>query len=160
MTTEFNVEPTTLVPVEIEVQYSPGCEDIPLPAYQTVNSVGMDLRAAVGEMVTIKPGERRRVPTGIRLAIPPGFEGQVRPRSGLAMNDGIILPNAPGTIDPDFRGEVEVILMNLSQTPFTIRRGDRIAQLIICPVTRCSWQLSERLSTTERGEGGFGHTGV
>jgi len=146
--------------VTIDLQVCEGCEDLPLPAYQTEHAVGMDLRAAIGEMVTIKPGERRRIPSGIRLAIPPGYEGQVRPRSGLAFNDGIILPNAPGTIDPDFRGEIEVILMNLGQSPFIIRRGDRIAQLVICPVTRCAWQVQESLDKTERAEGGFGHTGI
>lgn len=160
MTTEFNVEPAVGKPVDIALQVRAGCEDLPLPSYQTEHSVGMDLRAAIEEMLTLKPGERRRVPTGIRIAIPPGFEGQVRPRSGLALREGIILPNAPGTIDPDFRGEIEVILMNASQSAFTIRRGDRIAQLVICPVARCAWRLCGALDETERGEGGFGHTGL
>ncbi len=146
--------------VEVEVEYRSGCEDLPLPSYQTEHAAGMDLLAAIDEMVTVKPMERRRVPTGIKIAIPPGYEGQVRPRSGLAMREGIILPNSPGTIDADYRGEVEVILMNLSQTPFTIRRGDRIAQLVICPVARCEWKVTDSLPETARGEGGFGHTGV
>ncbi len=160
MTTDFNVEPIIASPVEIELRVEPNCADLPLPAYQTENSVGMDLRAAIDEMLTIKPGERRRVPTGIRIAIPPGYEGQVRPRSGLAFNEGIILPNAPGTIDPDFRGVIEVILMNAGQSPFIIRRGDRIAQLVICPVARCAWKVTEVLPDSVRGEGGFGHTGL
>jgi dUTP pyrophosphatase len=145
--------------VVIQAQREPGCDDLPLPEYQTAGSSGMDLRAAVEEVMSIKPGERALVPTGLRLAIPQGCEGQIRARSGLALREGIILPNAPGTIDSDYRGEVGVIVMNLGKRPFTIRRGDRIAQLVICPVARANLKVVDRIPETERGDGGFGHTG-
>jgi len=145
--------------VTIGIQVMPEAEGLPLPRYETADAAGMDLRAAVSEEIVIAPGQRALITTGLRLAIPPGYEGQVRPRSGLAIKHGITLLNAPGTIDADFRGAVQVILANLGQEPFTIRRGDRIAQLIVAPVTRAAWGVQENLDDTARGEGGFGHTG-
>lgn len=120
----------------------------------------MDLRAAVNDPLTLAPGERALVPTGLRIALPPGFEAQVRPRSGLAVRHGVTMLNTPGTIDADYRGEIRVIAINLGQEPFVIRRGDRIAQLVVAPVTRVEWRLVESLEATARGEGGFGHTGT
>ena len=119
----------------------------------------MDLRAAVKEPVTLEPGARTLVPTGLRIALPEGYEAQIRPRSGLALKHGISLPNTPGTIDADYRGEIGVIMINLGQEAVVIRRGDRIAQMIIAPVTKAEWEVSESLDETVRGEGGFGHTG-
>ena len=133
--------------------------DVDLPAYQTEGSAGMDLRAAVDAPVKLAPGQRALVPTGLSLEIPPGYEGQVRPRSGLALKHGISLVNSPGTIDSDYRGEVGVILVNLGQEPFTIQPNDRIAQLVIAPVIRAEIREVETLRDTERGTGGFGHTG-
>lgn len=147
-------------PVPIALQQLPGCEDLPLPAYETDYASGMDLRAAVTEPVILQPKQRDAVPTGLCVAIPPGYEGQVRPRSGLAFRNGITMINAPGTIDADYRGEIKVLLVNLGEAPFTIRRGDRIAQLVVAPVTRVRWDRVERLDDTTRGAGGFGHTGV
>ena len=144
--------------VEIE-QLSHG-EGIPLPRYQTEGSAGLDLPAAVSEPLTLAPGARALVPTGLKLAIPRGFEGQVRPRSGLALKHGLTIPNSPGTIDSDYRGEVQVILANLGQEPFTIERGMRIAQLVIAPYARAEVQRVERVEATSRNEGGFGHTGT
>lgn len=134
--------------------------DIPLPAYETPGSAGMDVCAAVPEELTIEPGEIVLVPSGFAVAIPPGFEMQVRPRSGLAVKHGVTIVNSPGTIDADYRGEVKIGLINLGRQKFTLRRGDRIAQLVVAPVVTASWQLSTSLSPTERGTGGFGHTGV
>ena len=137
-------------------------EGLPLPAYETELAAGMDLRAAVPEdaPVSLAPGERQAVPTGLAFALPPGFEGQVRPRSGLAARHGITTLNTPGTIDADYRGEVKVILINLGQEPVTIRRGDRIAQLVVAPVVQAEWQEVDALDATARGAGGFGSTGV
>lgn len=120
----------------------------------------MDLRAAVPESLVIKPGERILVPTGIGIALPPGFEAQVRPRSGLALRHGITIANSPGTIDSDYRGEVKVILMNLGSESYRMARGDRIAQLVVASVTRAVWLEAESLDETSRGDGGFGHTGA
>jgi dUTP pyrophosphatase len=120
----------------------------------------MDLHAAVREPLILAPGERALVPAGIRIALPQGFEAQVRPRSGLAIRHGISMVNAPGTIDADYRGEIRVILINLGREPFTISRGDRIAQLVVAPVVRVQWRLVETLEETGRGDGGFGHTGA
>src|SRR5512140_2245062 len=128
-----------------------------LPRYETDGSAGMDLRA--DEAFTLAPGERRLVPTGLAMELPPGHEGQVRPRSGLAVRHGIGMVNAPGTIDHDYRGEVGVVLVNLGQQPFHIQRGDRIAQLVVAPVVRVELELVEELSDTGRGGGGFGSTG-
>jgi dUTP pyrophosphatase len=144
----------------VQVTREPWARDLPLPAYETEHAAGMDLRAAVEEPVTLGPGERRPIPTGLRIALPEGYEAQVRPRSGLAMRHGIGMPNAPGTIDADYRGELRVILVNLGQEPYTIERGARIAQLVVAPVTRVAWREVDALSETARGEGGFGHTGT
>ena len=132
----------------------------PLPAYETVNSAGMDLRAWLPEgPVTLQPLQRALVPTGLFMEIPEGYEGQVRPRSGLALKSGITVLNSPGTIDADYRGQVCVILINLSDQPFVVNSGDRIAQLIIAPCEQAEPVQVETLSSTERGAGGFGHTG-
>ena len=133
--------------------------DLPPPEYMTEQAAGMDLRAAVSEPVTLTPGAFAVVPTGICVAIPAGFEGQVRPRSGLAARHGVTLVNAPGTIDADYRGEVRVVLINLGDKPFVVSRGDRIAQLVVAPVTRARVELVDKLDSTDRGGGGFGHTG-
>jgi dUTP pyrophosphatase len=135
-----------------------GSRDL-VPAYQTKGASGMDLRADIEGEVTIPPQGRMLIPTGISVAIPPGFEGQVRPRSGLAMRSGLTCLNSPGTIDSDYRGEICVILVNLGDGPFSIRRGDRIAQLVFAPVARGVWREVDDLDRTPRGEGGFGHTG-
>jgi dUTP pyrophosphatase len=134
--------------------------DLPLPAYRTPGSAGMDLAAALQEEVTLAPGEIRLIPTGLALAIPEGFEGQIRPRSGLALKHGISLSNSPGTIDSDYRGEIGLPVINLGPRPYTIRRGERLAQLIIQRVYRASLQETDRLDPTERGSGGFGHSGI
>jgi dUTP pyrophosphatase len=135
--------------------------DLPLPAYETAQAAGMDLRAAVpdDEPLVLRPGSRFAVPTGLAFALPPGFEGQVRPRSGLAFKHGVTCLNTPGTIDADYRGEVKVILINLGEEDVTIRRGDRIAQLLITPVVQAAWAEVASLETTVRGAGGFGSTG-
>ncbi len=146
--------------VDIDITREPGCEDIPLPAYETEHAAGMDLRAALDGDLTLAPGERALVPTGIRIAVPPGFEAQVRPRSGLAVKHGISMVNTPGTIDADYRGEIRIIVINLGHEPFVFRRGDRIAQLVIAPVARARWNVVSVLDATRRGEGGFGHTGL
>ena len=147
-------------PVPVEVSREPGCEDLPMPGYATIGSAGMDLRAAVDGDVVLGAGERRLIPTGLRIALPPGYEAQVRPRSGLALRHGVTLLNSPGTIDSDYRGPVQVILVNLGQEPFTIRRGDRIAQMVVAPVTRADLRETRTLPGSGRGEGGFGHTGT
>lgn len=133
---------------------------VPLPAYQTAGSAGLDLCAALAEPVTLHPGERRLIPTGLAMAIPEGYEGQVRPRSGLAHRAGIGIVNSPGTIDADFRGEVGIVLINHGQQPFVVEPLARIAQLVIVPVVRASIELVEELDATERGSGGYGSTGV
>jgi dUTP pyrophosphatase len=145
--------------VDVRITREPGTEDLPLPAYETEHAAGMDLRASVSEPLTLQPGERHLVPTGLRIALPDGYEAQVRPRSGLAIKHGISLLNSPGTIDADYRGEIRIIMANLGRDPFTVQRGDRIAQLIVAPVTRVSWQPVSELDATVRGDGGFGHTG-
>lgn len=132
-------------------------QPLDLPRYETAGAAGMDLRA--DEPFALAPGERRLVPTGLALELPPGYEGQVRPRSGLAIRHGIALVNAPGTIDSDYRGEVQVVLVNLGQAPVTFARGDRIAQLVIAPVTRATLEVVDGLTATDRGAGGFGSTG-
>jgi len=132
---------------------------LPLPSYQTAGSAGADLCADLEAPLTLAPGQRALVPTGFAIEIPPGFEGQVRPRSGLAVKHGVSMPNAPGTIDSDYRGELQVALVNLGQAAVTLQRGDRIAQLVIAPVVRAEFTLAGELGETERGSGGFGSTG-
>ncbi|APR76182.1 Deoxyuridine 5'-triphosphate nucleotidohydrolase [Minicystis rosea] len=136
-----------------------GAHDLPLPGYETVGAAGIDLPAAVTEPTTIAPGARELIPTGWAVAIPSGYEGQVRPRSGLALRHGITVLNAPGTIDADYRGELKVLLVNHGDAPFVVRRGDRIAQLVICPVLQVKLQLVDTLDATARGQGGYGSTG-
>lgn len=148
-----------LVKVKIKRVRGDQGQEIPLPRYMTEHSAGMDLFAAVDEEVVLEPGERKLIPTGIALSIPAGCEGQVRPRSGLALRNGVTLVNTPGTIDADFRGEIGVLLINFGQKPFQVKRGDRIAQLVIAPVCRAVLELVEELDATPRNEGGFGHTG-
>jgi dUTP pyrophosphatase len=132
----------------------------PLPQYSTVASAGLDLRANLDEPITLKPLERQLIPTGLFIELPVGFEAQVRPRSGLAFKHGITVLNTPGTIDADYRGEVKVILVNLSNEPFTVEDGERIAQMVVAKHETIQWQESENLEETSRGAGGFGHTGV
>jgi dUTP pyrophosphatase len=136
----------------------PGTEDLPLPGYMTEQAAGMDLVAAVGAEVTILPGERVLIPTGVTVAVPEGYEAEVRPRSGLALRHGVTLVNAPGTIDADYRGEVGIIMINHGRTPFVVRRGDRVAQMVVHRVCRVVWSVCGALSPTLRGGGGFGHT--
>jgi dUTP pyrophosphatase len=147
--------------VIVEVRRLPHAEGLALPAYQTAHAAGLDLVAAVGEQspVTLAPGERALVPTGLAIALPPGFEGQVRPRSGLALKHGITVLNAPGTIDADYRGEVGVVLINHGSEPFVVRRGERIAQLVVASVQRAELSVTVALSETSRGTGGYGSTG-
>jgi dUTP pyrophosphatase len=142
------------------VQRLPHGQGLPLPSYATQHAAGMDLPAAVTADLVVGSGERVAVPTGFMMAIPHGFEAQIRPRSGLALKNGITVLNSPGTIDADYRGEVMVILINLSAEPFTITRGMRIAQMVIAPVTRISLMETEQLETSARGTGGFGSTGT
>jgi dUTP pyrophosphatase len=146
--------------IEIEVVRLPHARDLPLPAYATELAAGMDLMAAIEATLTLEPGRRMMVPTGLSVAIPRGFEAQVRPRSGLAAKHGVTVLNSPGTIDADYRGEVKIILINLGDAAVAIEPGMRIAQLVIAPVTRATWRESERLQETTRGLGGFGSTGV
>jgi dUTP pyrophosphatase len=146
--------------VTIQVQRLPHGEGLPLPTYATPGAAGMDLLAAVATPVVIDPGRRALIPTGLAVALPPGFEMQVRPRSGLALRNGIVLPNSPGTIDEDYRGEVQVIVLNAGDAAFTVERGMRIAQAIVAPVVRAVWQEVERLDDTTRSAGGFGSTGT
>ena len=146
--------------VVVPVTRVAGNDDLPLPSYASEGAAGLDLRAAVRDAVVLAPGERALVPTGLRLAIPPGFEGQVRARSGLALKHGIVLPNAPGTIDADYRGELSVILWNSGREPFRIERGDRIAQLVVARVARVVWEEGAAVDASGRGAGGFGSTGA
>jgi dUTP pyrophosphatase len=146
--------------VPVLVRREAGCEDLPLPRYATAGSAGADLCAAVEHDVVLGPGQRLLISTGLRIALPEGYEAQVRPRSGLAVRHGIGMVNSPGTIDADYRGVIQVILINLGQEPFTVRRGDRIAQMVVAPVSRAEWREAPELPGTARGEGGFGHTGT
>ncbi len=146
--------------ISIPITILPHGEGLPLPAYATPGAAGMDAVAAVTEPVTIAPGERYPVPLGLCMAIPPGFEVQVRPRSGLALKHGITVPNSPGTIDSDYRGEVKALLINLGAEPFVVERGMRICQLVPAAVTRAGFAVVETLDDTARGAGGFGSTGV
>ena len=144
----------------IAVARLPHAAGLPLPSYATEGAAGMDLLAAVSDPLVIASGARALVPTGLRLALPPGHELQVRPRSGLALRHGIVLPNSPGTIDEDFRGELQVIVLNAGAEPFTVERGMRIAQAVLAPVTRAAWREVDALGDSPRGEGGFGSTGT
>lgn len=148
--------------VTIRVLRDPGADPgVPLPAYQTAGAAGADIRANLTDRgtLTLAPGSRALVPTGLRLEIPPGYEVQVRPRSGLALKHGITLPNTPGTIDSDYRGPLGVILLNAGDAPFTVHHGDRIAQMVVAPVLRAAFHLADTLDDTARGSGGFGSTG-
>ncbi len=145
--------------LKVPISVLPGNEDLPLPAYQTAHAAAMDLCAAITGSAVIAPGEIVLVGCGFAIAVPDGFEAQVRPRSGLAARSGITVVNAPGTIDPDYRGEVKVALINLGQAAFTVERGMRIAQMLVAPVARVAWERVETLAETARGAGGFGHTG-
>jgi dUTP pyrophosphatase len=144
---------------QVQVLRLPHFQGLPLPAYATAGSAGLDLVAAITDPIEVAPGARVLVPTGLSVAIPVGCEGQVRPRSGLAVNHGITVLNSPGTIDSDYRGEIKVILVNLSRDTFNITRGMRIAQFVLAPVERLEWQPVESLPGTQRGAGGFGSTG-
>jgi dUTP pyrophosphatase len=145
--------------VEVRLKILPHGEGLPLPAYQTVGSAGCDLVAAIRADLVVLPRERVVVPCGVAIALPPGFEAQVRPRSGLAARHGVTVLNAPGTIDSDYRGEIQVPLINHGHEPFVVRRGERIAQLVVAPVHQAAWVVVEGLEATPRGEGGFGSTG-
>jgi len=149
----------TTTDVRVAITRLPDGDGLPLPAYMSALAAGADLCAAVREDLTLAPGARALVPTGFAIAVPPGFEAQIRPRSGLALKAGITIPNAPGTIDADYRGPVGVILANLGSAPFVIRRGDRIAQMVIAPVSRGAFDEVDALPDTARGDGGFGSTG-
>lgn len=146
--------------IVIKVVREDSARDLPLPSYQTSGASGMDVVAACEEDIVINPGGRVLVPTGLRLEIPDGYEVQVRPRSGLAWNHGVTVLNAPGTIDSDYRGEVKVILVNLGTEPYVIRRGARIAQMVVARVERARLEERKHVSESERGSGGFGHTGI
>lgn len=143
--------------IKVKIINSSGNE---LPTYETFSSAGMDVRASLDSPVTLKPLERTLIPTGLRIQLPHGYECQIRPRSGLALRHGISLVNTPGTVDADYRGEIGIILINLSSEPFTVNNGDRIAQMVITNYTRVEWEPVEKIDETERGDGGFGHTGV
>ncbi|MBI5865652.1 MAG: dUTP diphosphatase [Planctomycetes bacterium] len=143
----------------MRIRRKPGTEDLPLPQYMSEHAAGLDLYAANDEPIQIEPGQIRLVPTGLFVEIPPGFEGQVRARSGLALKHGVMLPNSPGTIDADYRGELQVILGNVGREPYTITRGMRFAQLVISPVAHVQVEVVEELNETKRAAGGFGHTG-
>jgi dUTP pyrophosphatase len=145
--------------VSVRVRRLPHNQDLPLPGYATDGAAGMDLLAAVAEPVVVAPGQRVLVPTGLAIALPPGYELQVRPRSGLALRHGIVLPNSPGTIDEDYRGEIQVIVLNTGSEPFRVERGTRIAQAVLAPVVRAVWQEVADLDVTTRNAGGFGSTG-
>jgi len=145
--------------LEVKIRRLPGGEDLPLPTYQSKDAVGMDLHAAVTADVTLAPGAVAAIPCGFAVALPSGHEAQIRPRSGLAAKHAISLVNTPGTIDPDYRGEVKVLLINLGLEPFVVTRGMRIAQMVVMPVPRVAWSVVDELPPTPRGEGGFGHTG-
>lgn len=146
--------------IKISIKKLNNLGDLPLPSYATIQSAGMDLMAAIDSPIIMAPHEIRAVPTGIAIALPAGYEAQIRPRSGLALKHAISIPNAPGTIDADYRGEVCVILMNLGKQEFKIERGMRIAQMVIQQYTKARWNIVDNLSETERGEGGFGSTGL
>ena len=138
----------------------PGFDDIPLPSYATGQSAGVDLRAAIEQPLELHPGDIVAVPTNLAIELPQEYEAQVRPRSGLALKHGLILPNSPGTIDADYRGEIKVIMSNIGREPYTIQRGERIAQMVVAPVIQVQWDETASLNDTARGSGGFGHSGT
>jgi dUTP pyrophosphatase len=144
----------------LSISTLPHFGDLPLPSYESPGAAGMDIAAAIDADIMIAPGERHAVPTGLAMAIPTGHEVQIRPRSGLALRHGVTVANAPGTIDSDYRGEVKVILINLGAAPFTVTRGMRIAQMVVAPVIQVSIALADKLDATDRGDGGFGSTGI
>jgi dUTP pyrophosphatase len=144
--------------ITVSIRRLPGGEDIPLPRYMTENAAGMDIHAAVTDDVVILPGRREMVPTGVSIQLPEGYEAEIRPRSGLALRNGITLVNAPGTIDADYRGEIGLIIINHGTDPFVVKRGDRIAQMVVHRVCRVAWHTNRQLDSTPRGSGGFGHT--
>ena len=146
--------------IKVRIKRSRAAGDLPLPRYMSSGSAGMDLYAAVEENRVIPSGGFELIPTGIHLQLPPGYEGQVRPRSGLAANKGVTVLNTPGTIDSDYRGEIKVILINLGREPFEVKRGDRIAQLVVCKYERVELVADTSLDESDRGDGGFGHTGI
>jgi len=146
--------------VTVRVMRLEGNQDMALPSYETLGASGLDLRAAVHGELTLHPGEIRLVPTGLAVSLPTGYEAQIRPRSGLALKHGVGMVNSPGTIDSDYRGEIGLVLINWGKTPFLIKRGDRIAQMVVTRVSRAEVLEVDRLETTARGEGGFGHSGV
>ena len=146
--------------IDVKIKRVREGSDIPFPRYMTSHSAGMDLYAEIEGELILQPMERKLVPTGIAIALPDGFEAQIRPRSGLAINHGITLLNSPGTIDADYRGEISLIMINLGDKPFTVKRGDRIVQMVINKVYHASWEEVEALEDTKRGSGGFGHTGL
>ena len=146
--------------VAVAVTRLPGNDDIALPRYETAQSAGLDLAAAVAAAVVLAPGGRTAIPTGLAIALPPGYEAQIRPRSGLAARNGVTVLNAPGTIDADYRGEIKVVLANLGDEPFAVERGMRIAQMVVAPVTRIAWDEVDALPDSARGGGGFGSTGT
>jgi dUTP pyrophosphatase len=145
--------------LEVNIRRLPGTDDVPLPSYQSAEAAAMDLHAAVVEALAIAPGQVVAVPCGFQIAVPPGHEAQVRPRSGLAAKHALLVPNSPGTIDADYRGEVKVLLLNAGKEPFTVTRAMRIAQMLIVPVPKVAWKLVTELPATARGDGGFGSTG-
>jgi dUTP pyrophosphatase len=145
--------------VRVQLKRLAGSEDLPLPQYQTADSAAVDLRAAVIEPVALHPGDIKLIPTGLAIALPPGYEAQVRPRSGLAVKHGLSLPNTPATIDADYRGEIQIPLINHGKATVTIERGMRIAQMLVTPVPRIVWDVVDELPASIRGTGGFGHTG-
>lgn len=145
---------------EIKIKTLPHFQGLTLPRYETLQSAGMDLQAAISELASIRPHERKLIPTGLKMAIPAGYEVQLRPRSGLALREGITVLNSPATIDADYRGEVGIIIINHSEHLFQIKRGDRIAQMVVAPVIQATLIEVEKLDETERGEGGFGSTGI
>lgn len=144
--------------ITVTIQRLPGNEDLPLPRYMTEHAAGLDVFAAVDQEVSIFPGQREMIPTGLAIALPEGYEAQIRPRSGIAWKHGVTLVNAPGTIDADYRGEIGILLINHGDQPFVVRRGDRIAQMIVQRVCRVQWDVHPELNPTGRGDGGFGHT--
>lgn len=144
----------------IEFKKLSHAKDLPLPSYESISAAGMDIRAALEQAITLKAGERTLIPTGLKMALPKGFEAQIRPRSGLAIRNGITMLNSPGTIDADYRGEVKVIVINHGQEDFVVNHGDRIAQMVIAPVVQLPIKEVSELDETDRGEGGFGSTGV